>query len=151
MIMTILEKLQRHLGKEWGPQAPAVTRWLGGVLRHVEEGALTLEFTVRPDLANPLGALHGGIQTAIMDDVIGFTVATLARPNFFVTLNLYVDYLGSVRVGEIFLAQGRVVRQGKRIINACCDLVTPAGNLISRGSSNLLESHLLLEANKKSL
>ncbi len=141
-----LEKLRRHIGREWGSRAPAVTRWLGGRLRQAEPGALTLEFVVRPDMANPLGALHGGVQTAIMDDVIGLTVATLERPNFFVTLTLNVDYLGSVRVGETFFAQARIIREGQRIINAQCELVSAAGDLISRGTSNLLASRLALAA-----
>lgn len=138
----MLEVFKALIGREMGPGTPPFSQWLRGVLREVEEGALTMEFTTRPEMANPMGLLHGGVQNAILDEVIGMTSATLGGDTFYLSLNLSVDYLGKVKAGEKVIAKSKLVRQGKRIINLQCELFDEQGNLISRGTSNLLKSDI---------
>jgi len=136
----VLQLFQALIGQEMGAGAPPFSRWLRGVMREVEEGALTMEFTVRPEMANPVGLLHGGMQCAMIDEVIGMTAATLGRSGFYYSLDLHVDYLEKVKVGEKVIARSRILRQGQQILHAQCDLVDATGKLISRGTSNLLNS-----------
>ncbi len=79
----------------------------GGVLQKVKEGELEIGFIVRPEMANPVGLLHGGVQNAIIDDVIGMSVATIGLETFFLSLNLYADYLGKAKVGEKIIAKSK--------------------------------------------
>ena len=138
----VVQYFKSRIGKEVISEPPCFTKWLRGVLKEVEEGELTLEFLVRSEMANPVGFLHGGVQNAIIDDVIGMTVATLGDGTFFVSLNLYVDYLGKVKVGEKVIAKARIIRKGSQIINAQCELFDIKGKIISRGTSNLLKSSI---------
>jgi acyl-coenzyme A thioesterase 13 len=138
----IVEYFKLYIDKELGPEFPPFTKWLGGVLRKVEEGELEVGFIVRPEMTNPVGLLHGGVQNAIIDDVIGMSVATVGHETFFLSLNLYVDYLGKAKVGEKIVAKSKIFRSGKRIVNAQCDLLDIEGNIISRGTSNLLKSNI---------
>jgi uncharacterized protein (TIGR00369 family) len=138
----ILERFKAYIDKELSPKFPPFTKWLGGILRQVEEGKLEVEFIVRPEMANPVGLLHGGVQNAIIDDVIGMTVATAGHETFFLSLNLYVDYLGKSKVGDKIIANSKIFRSGKQIVNAQCELRDIEGNIISRGTSNLLKSDI---------
>jgi acyl-coenzyme A thioesterase 13 len=121
---------------------PPFTRWLGGVLRAVEVGAIAMEFTVREEMTNPVGFLHGGVQCAIMDDAIGLAGATLGDEKFLLSVNLTVDYLSKAKVGERVIADARIVREGRKVVNAECRLTSSDGRLISRGTSNLLRSQV---------
>lgn len=136
----VVQYFKSRIGKDVMSEPPCLTEWLRGILKDVEEGEMTIEFIVRPEMANPVGFLHGGIQNAIIDDVIGMTVATLGHETFSVSLNLYVDYLGKAKVGDSIIAKSIIMRKGNRIINAQCELSDIKGKIISRGTSNLLNS-----------
>jgi acyl-coenzyme A thioesterase 13 len=138
----VLRTLQSFVGAADRPYDQGLSRWLGGVFREVEEGQLVMDFLVRSEMANPVGLLHGGIQNAILDDVIGIAVLTLGHEHFFLSLGLNVDYLNKAGVGETVTARARVLRNGPRIVNAECELLNGKGAVICRGSSNLMRSRL---------
>ncbi|MCH9647184.1 MAG: PaaI family thioesterase [Deltaproteobacteria bacterium] len=136
----VLKKFTDYIGREDRPEDPEFSRWLGGVFREVKEGELVMDFRVRTDMTNPVGYLHGGAQNAIVDDVIGMTVLTLGHRQFFMSLGLHVDYLGRCKVGETVSALGKVVRSGKNVVHAQCELLDSQNTLICRGTSNLMRS-----------
>ena len=136
----VLSLFTRYIGLENRPEDPEFSRWLGGVFREVRKGELVMDFKVRQDMANPVGLLHGGVQNAIVDDVIGMTVLTLGHTRFYISLGLHVDYLGKARVGETVVAKGRIVREGKTVVNAECELFAEDGSLVCRGTSSLMRS-----------
>jgi uncharacterized protein (TIGR00369 family) len=103
-----------------------------------EEGELAVRFTVREEMTNPMGVLHGGMVGAIIDDVIGVTVFSLHHAFFYTTVNLNIDFLSSARAGSTVTAQSRIVRQGRNIIHAECQLLSEEGKLLAKGASNLL-------------
>lgn len=137
----MVEYYRRYLGHRDRPEDPPFTRWLGGVLREVEEGALAMDFTVREEMTNPAGLLHGGVVCGILDDVIGFALTTLGLDRFHISINLTVDYLGSARAGDTVTARARVLTRGK-IVHARCELANGGGKPIAHGTSNLLRSRL---------
>ncbi|MGQ9721923.1 MAG: PaaI family thioesterase [Candidatus Jordarchaeum sp.] len=94
--------------------APPFTKWLNGTIIDAKRGEIELEFTVRPEMANPTGLLHGGMQCALMDDTIGVTTATLGYPGFLISIDFHVDYLGKVKVGEKVRVKGQIVREGRK-------------------------------------
>ncbi len=138
----VVRFLKPYIGRRDRPYDPPFTRWLDGVLTEVEEGEVTMEFMVREEMANPVGLLHGGVENAIIDDAIGIAVLTLGQRTFFMSVNLAVDYLGRAEVGETVIARARVLRRGRRVLNAQCELVNGDGAVIARGTSNLVRSKL---------
>ena len=141
----VMEMLQGMIDKPMGPEAPPFNRWLGGTLRKVQEGSITLDFVVRREMTNPAGVLHGGIQAAFIDDLMGMTATALDEEHYYISLNLHVDYLGRALVGETITATSSIIRRGKQIINAQCELFNAQGELISRGVSNLIKSNIIKE------
>ncbi len=117
--------------------APPLTKWLNGTVIDVKRGEIELEFTVRPEMANPTGLLHGGMQCALMDDTIGITSATLGYEGFLISIDFHVDYLGKVKVGEKIRVKGKIVREGRKIVHAMAEIQDMEGKLIATGSSNL--------------
>jgi len=138
----VLRTLQSFVDAAERPYDQGLSRWLGGVFRTVEEGDLVMDFVVRPEMTNPVGLLHGGIQNAILDDVIGMAVLTLGHRHFFLSLGLNVDYINKAREGETVTARGTVLRNGSRIVNAECTLLDERGEVVCRGTSNLMRSRL---------
>ena len=115
-------------------------RWLNGTLLAAEEGSLTVEYGVREDMTNPMGILHGGAASAIMDELIGTTVYVLGREHLYTSVNLNVDFLHSARLGEVITARTQVVRAGKNIVHAECVITAVDGKIIAKASSNLIQT-----------
>ena len=122
---------------------PPFTKWANGKIINAEYGLMELEFEVRPEMANPTNLLHGGIQCALMDDVIGITTATLGHKGFPITIDFHVDYLGKVKVGEKVRVTGEIIREGKNIIHAIAEIRDVNNNIISTGNSNMLKTHFI--------
>lgn len=133
----LLQIFQAHIGKPVADFAPPLTKWLDGTLLKAEEGNFEMAFTVRAEMTNPAGMLHGGIHAAILDDTIGMTVATLGLPNLYVSINLNIDFLNPARTGERVIATTQIIRAGKTIVNAVAEIRNEQGQILSRATSNL--------------
>ncbi|MFX1344404.1 MAG: PaaI family thioesterase [Promethearchaeota archaeon] len=116
----------------------AYARWLNGTLLNVERGFVELEYFVRPEMANPVNLLHGGIQCGMLDNVIGMAVATLGYAGFPITIDFHIDFIGKVKVEEKIKVQGKVINEGHNILHSSGKIYNIRGNLISSSSSKLL-------------
>ncbi|MDA3615199.1 PaaI family thioesterase [Polluticaenibacter yanchengensis] len=113
--------------------------WLAPVLLNFSEGSLELAYTVRPEMANPVGILHGGVIAAIIDDSIGATLITYGKLEFHATINLTIDYLGAAKPGDSIIAITKVIKKGKQLTNAICEIWNKdKTRMLAKGSSNLL-------------
>jgi len=128
---------------------PPFSKWLNGKIIEAQYGKIELEFGVRPEMANPTGLLHGGMQCALMDDTIGMTTATLGYEGFPISIDFHVDYLGKVKVGEKVRVIGKIIREGRNIIHAIAEIYNVEGKLIANGNSNLLKTHFIPDYVKK--
>ena len=130
--------LKSQIGKPMTKNPSPVARWLDGRLKAVSEGSLTVEFTVREEMTNPMGILHGGMAATMMDEVLGATVFSLGHENFFVSVNLNVDYLASARLGEVVTVASKVIREGRNIVHAECHITNAEGKLLVKSTTNML-------------
>lgn len=151
----VLNYFRQYIGKSAAEiPAPPFTQWLNGTLRRVEQGELEAEFTVRKEMTNPAGMLHGGIHAAILDDMVGMNVALYGLEHLYVSVNLSVDFLAPVRTGEKVIARSKIIRVGKTIVNAVAELYNESGALLSRATTNMVNTGLpalgLQEFQKKS-
>ncbi len=142
MSNSLLAFFQAQVDKPFPENAPPFTKWLGGILRSVEPGSFLIELVVRKEMTNPLALLHGGVQAAILDEIIGMTVAALEKDTPSVSINLSVDFLGKAKEGDTVFARSNVVRQGRQIIYITGELTNAEGKLIARATSNMLNIKL---------
>ncbi len=139
----MLAFLQEYIGQAAKDISPSpFGRWLNGTLTAVERGSLTAEFTVREDETNPGGIMHGGVIAAIMDDMMGMTIATLDKESFYVAVNLNVDFLRPGRLGETITAVTEVIRDGRTMTHCECRLFNAEKKLLAKASSNLAQIQL---------
>jgi len=135
--------LKDRIGKEVTDSPSPFMSWLKPVMIEVTEGSLTFQYTVRHEMTNPFGTLHGGIIAAMIDDAIGATLISYGEPNFYVSINLVVDYLASAREGDIILAQTAITKKGNQVVNAQCEIWNAdRSKLIAKGYTNLLKTEI---------
>ena len=136
---SIVELFRSLKGKKM-QGAPPFTEWLDGRIVSCDVGEIEMTFQVRPEMSNPTGLMHGGVQAAIIDDLIGMTTATLGKEGFMLSIDLHVNFLGKIHVGQTVKGRARIVRSGRRITHAVCELLDEQGNIVSRGDSNLVKT-----------
>lgn len=104
---------------------PPVADLLGFSLVAVdpEAGTLEVDFTARPEFANPVGDVQGGMLAAMLDDVLGpCLVATLEPTQWAPTLELHTSFLAPAHVGPI-RGSARVVKRGRSVAFLAGELV----------------------------
>ena len=73
------------------------------------------EFDGKPEFANPVGNIQGGILVAMLDETMGPAMAsTLRAGEFAPTLDLHVSFLRPARVGKLE-GRSRMVRRGREV------------------------------------
>jgi acyl-coenzyme A thioesterase 13 len=136
----ILPYFKSQIGKEFANNPSRYGAWLNGILKEAEEGQLTAEFTVRKEMTNGIGTLHGGVIAGILDDMMGATVVSLGNKNFFTTVNLAVDYFYPARENDVLTAKAFMIKKGNHIQHVQCELWNLSINkMIAKGNSNLLK------------
>ncbi len=139
-----LESFRTQIGIEPSTSISPLGRWLNGILRAVDYGHISMEFTVREDMTNPMGVLHGGSAAAIMDEVVGTMVFALGREYGYTSVNLNCDFLNAARLGVVLTANAKVIRAGRNIVHCECELVTDEGKIIAKCTSNLIQTSVRL-------
>lgn len=117
---------------------PPVARLLGIRLITIEDGAAVCEMEVRPEHANPMGTLQGGVICALVDAAMGMAYASrLEEGETFTTLELKTNYLRQVTEGTL-TATGRVVHRGRTIGLTTCDVADEQGRPIAHATSTCM-------------
>ena len=117
--------------------APAA-ELIGFRLTAVEPGRAVFELDAGPQHANPMGTLHGGVLCDIADAAMGIAYAsTLGDGESFTTLELKINFLRPFRTGRL-TATARMVKAGRTIGLAECDVTDTEGRLIARAMSTCM-------------
>ena len=124
-------------------QRICLTNWLKPTILKAEKGKISLKYVVRDEMTNAMGNLHGGVTSGIIDDILGATVFTLGEQQFFATINLSIDYLSAVKNGDTVVAHSKIIKHGKQLIHAECEIWNAdETRLVARGQSNLIRTEL---------
>jgi len=135
--------LKAHIGKEISASPSPFMNWLKPVILSVSEGSLAFQYTVRHEMTNPFGTLHGGITAAMIDDAIGATLIAYGEPYFHVTVNLAIDYFAAAKEGDVIIAHTQVIKKGRQLVNAQCDVWNEdRTRLIAKGYTNLIKTEI---------
>jgi uncharacterized protein (TIGR00369 family) len=121
---------------------PPVARLLGLEIERVSEGLVTFAFDPSEFHYNPLGTVHGGVLSTVLDSAMGCAVHSKLRAGLtYTTLELKVNFLRPVRVttGRV-RGEGKVVHLGGRVATAEAHLVDRDGQLYAHATSTCLIS-----------
>ena len=99
---------------------PNIRRLLGMRFDEIDHGRVVMSVKTRPDFANPLGTVHGGIAATLLDSVLGCAVhTTLPAGAGYTTLELKINYIRPVQTnGQTLTATGTVIHSGRRTATA---------------------------------
>jgi len=133
--------MKLFLGKSLGNfPVPCVTKWMEGTLLEVERGVIAMSIKVRPEMTNPGGYLHGGTQSAMLDDAMGNACATLGYETAFLSTNLSVDYLGTAAAGDTVTVRAYIYREGNSLMHVVGE-IKKDDVVIAKGQSNVFISN----------
>ena len=87
------------------------SQWLGIEVLEVKEGYSKIKMTVRPEMINGFGIVHGGIAFSLADSAFAF--ACNNRNNLSVALDTSINFIKPVHVGDVLIAEGNELHNGK--------------------------------------
>jgi len=120
--------------------APPVADLIGLRGTYVMPGRVTFEYEPREEHYSSLGAVHGGIVTAVLDTAMCAAIQSVLDADVGIaTVELRTSFVRPVTLAtDVFRVEGTVVHSGSRLATAEARLVDRAGTLYANASSTAL-------------
>ena len=129
--MKITEKSLRLIREKF--ESNHFPRSLGIELDSIEPGSARLSLEVQQRHLQLAGIMHGGAIATLIDTAVAFAIVGASQPGArFTTIEMKVNYLNAIREGRI-TAEARLIRDGRRIVVADCDVHDSRGQLAAKG------------------
>ncbi len=87
------------------------SQWLGIELLVIKEGYSQIKMTVRTEMINGLGVVHGGIAFSFADSCFAF--ACNSRNILSLALDTAINFIKPVFVGDVLIAEAQEIHNGK--------------------------------------
>ena len=108
-------------------------KMLGIEIDSIEPGRARLSVEIRQELLQLQGVMHGGAIASLIDTAVAFAIIGVSEPeDRFTTVEMKVNYLSAIREGRV-VADARLIRDGRRIIVAECDVFDSKERLCAKG------------------
>lgn len=119
---------------------PNIGSFLGMRVERLDEGEVAFSLPTRPEYANPLGTLHGGICATLLDSVMACAVhSTLPAGIGYGTLELKVNYIRAVRAdGGVLTATGSTIHVGRSTATAEGRVLDAHGALVAHATTTCM-------------
>lgn len=120
--------------------APPVMQMVGLDRITADPGRVTLEMTAQEFHYNPLGSVHGGVLSILLDTAAACAVhSTLPAGTGYTSLDLNVKFLRPATVATgVLRCEGTVIQRGRRTALAEAKLTDDQGRLIAYATSSCL-------------
>ena len=87
------------------------SRWMGIKVLEIKEGYSKIQMTIREEMVNGFGIVHGGIPFSLADSAFAF--ACNNRNNLSVALDVTITFTKAVNVGDDLIAEAKEVHNGR--------------------------------------
>jgi len=87
------------------------SQWLGVEVLEIKEGYSKVRMTIRKEMVNGFGIIHGGIPFSLADTAFAF--ACNNRNNLSVALDVTISFTKAVHIDDILTAEAKEVHNGK--------------------------------------
>ncbi len=87
------------------------SQWMGVEVLDVKEGYSKIKMTIRKEMANGFGIVHGGIPFSLADSAFAF--ACNNRNNLSVALDVTITFTKAVNIGDTLTAEAKEVHNGR--------------------------------------
>ena len=119
---------------------PPIMDTLGFTDLRPEPGRVVVEMPAAEFHYNPLGGVHGGVISTLLDTAAACAVhTTLAAGEVYTSVDLTVKFLRPVTVDSgLLTCEGTVIQRGRRTALAQAQLTDEAGRLVAHATSTCL-------------
>jgi acyl-CoA thioesterase len=87
------------------------SKWLGIEILEVSEGYSKIKMTVRKEMINGFGIVHGGVAFSLADSAFAF--ACNNRNNLSVALDTSINFIKPVHVDDVLTAEAKEIHNGR--------------------------------------
>lgn len=87
------------------------SQWMGVEVIEVKEGYSKIKMTIRKEMVNGFGIVHGGLPFSLADSAFAFACNT--RNNLSVALDVTITFTKAVNVGDLLTAEAKEVHNGR--------------------------------------
>jgi len=92
-------------------QHDAFSQWLGIEVLHVQEGYSKIRMTLRDEMLNGFGVIHGGIAFSLADSAFAF--ACNNRNNLSMALDTSITFTKALKPGQVITAEAKELHNGR--------------------------------------
>ena len=90
----------------------AFSRWLGLIVDEITAGGCRLHYTVKPDMLNGFGIIHGGAVFAAADSAFAFACNSHGR--LALALDVSITFTKSAKEGDLLIVEAKEVHLGNK-------------------------------------
>src|SRR5436189_2877216 len=87
------------------------SQWMGVEVLEVKEGYSRIRMSIRKEMVNGFGIVHGGIPFSLADSAFAF--ACNNRNNLSVALDVTIAFTKAVNVGDVLTAEATEIHNGR--------------------------------------
>lgn len=88
------------------------SKWLGIIIDEYREGYCKLHFTIREEMLNGFGIVHGGVVFSAADSAFAF--ACNSHGNLTVALDVTISFIKTAVTGDVITVEAREVHRGNK-------------------------------------
>ena len=89
----------------------AFSQWLGIEVLEITEGYSRIRMTIRKEMVNGFGIVHGGVPFAFADSAFAF--ACNNRNNLSVALDVTISFMKAMHIGDVLTAEAKEIHNGR--------------------------------------
>jgi acyl-CoA thioesterase len=98
----VIEKIREH---------DHFSNWLGMELLEIREGYCRVQMTIREEMINGIGIVHGGIPFSLADSAFGY--ACNNRNDRSVALDTSISFIKPIHLGDAITAEANEIHNGR--------------------------------------
>jgi acyl-CoA thioesterase len=87
------------------------SQWMGVEVLEVKEGYSRIRMTIRKEMVNGFGIVHGGLPFSLADSAFAF--ACNNRNNLSVALDVTITFTKAVNIGDVLTAEAKEIHNGR--------------------------------------
>src|SRR4029453_9472048 len=87
------------------------SQWMGVEVLEVKEGYSKIKMTIRKEMVNGFGIVHGDLPFSLSDSAFAF--ACNNRNNLSVALDVTITFTKPVNIGDVLTAEAKEIKNGR--------------------------------------
>ncbi|HXR84528.1 MAG TPA: hydroxyphenylacetyl-CoA thioesterase PaaI [Hanamia sp.] len=105
------------------------SKWLGIEILEIDEGHSKIKMTIRSEMINGFGIVHGGITFSLADSAFAF--ACNSRNNLSVALDTSINFTKPALADDTLIAEAKEIHNGSSTALYQISITNQHGNLIA--------------------